>query len=365
MKICDKLRWIIRACGLFCAVLPACGQGSSWDAAIAKVSVRADLNRTPATAFVVAIQNRTAFLVTSAHVVAGDDSPMIEFRADPDHPRKANKRNIQGADSDHGLALLAVFNPPASVRALAPAGGTKPVADEAVWIAGYPNQVGSFLAPSTKIAAVKGQDLILTLQADEGFSGGPVVRHDGSVVGLIWGHTGSFGVAMVSDLVKLYLEGNGVVWDEVANAWWIGKWRAGKSETWPQAQTYDELLIDLEPTSDSQYPISGTMHYVKYLTGGVSMPMLAPDGPEDRSYCEVLHSIRGTSPRDLGQNPDKAEIIVDLEYLTTESKGNCSFLHVAPQGLNANRGTIQFYSKDHSTKAFLSESTALSLVRPQ
>ena|ERR1700733_272879 len=122
MKICEKLWWIIRTCGLFCAVLPACGQGSSWDAAIAKVSVRADLNKTPATAFVVAIRNQTAFLVTSAHVVAGDDSPMIEFRADPDHPQKANKRNFQGTDSDHGLALLEVSNPPASVRALAPAG---------------------------------------------------------------------------------------------------------------------------------------------------------------------------------------------------------------------------------------------------
>jgi len=216
MITCGKLSWIALLCSLFCGALPVCGQGSAWDAAIAKVSVRPDFNRTPATAFVVAIRNQTAFLVTSAHVIAGDDSPMIEFRADPDHPRKANKRDIQGSESDHGLALLAVSNPPASVRALAPAGGTKPMADEVVRIAGYPKQVGSFLAPSTRIAAVRGQDLILTLQADEGFSGGPVLREDGSVVsvvGLIWGHSGSFGVAMVSDLVKLYLEGNDLAWD--------------------------------------------------------------------------------------------------------------------------------------------------------
>jgi hypothetical protein len=212
MNICDKLRWTIRACGLFCAVLPACGQRSSWDMSIAKVSVRAELNRAPATAFVVAIRNQTAFLVTSAHVVAGDDSPMIEFRADPDHPQKAILRNIQGADPDHGLALLAVYNPPASVQALALAGGARPVAGQAVRIAGYPAQMGGFLAPSTTIAGVNGQDLILALQTDEGFSGGPVLREDGSVVGLVWGHSGSYGVAMVAELVKLYLDGNDLEW---------------------------------------------------------------------------------------------------------------------------------------------------------
>ena len=72
----------------------------------------------------------------------------------------------------------------------------------------------------------------------------------------------------------------------------------------------------------------------------------------------------GVSPRILGQNPAEAKIVVSLEYLTTESKGNCSFLQVAAQGLGAGRGTIEFYSKDHSTRAFLSESSALSLVRP-
>jgi len=363
MKICAKLRWIIRACGLIYTVLPACAQVPPWDSAIAKVSVRADLNRSSATAFVVAIQNQTALLVTSAHVVVGDDSPIIEFRADPNHSQKAAVRNIQGSDPDHGLALLVVNNPPGSVRALASAGGPRPVAGQTVRIAGYPAQVGGYLAPSTTIAGVNGQDLILSLQADEGFSGGPVLRQDGSVVGLVWGHSGSFGVAMAADLVKLYLEGNGVAWGE--NGWWLGKWRAGKNETWPQAQTYDDLLIDLELSSDGQYSITGTMHYVKYVAGGVHMPLLAPDGPADRSYCEVSHSIRGVPPKILGQNPAETKIVVELQYLTTESRGNCSFLQVVPQGLNAGHGTIEFYSRDRSARAFLSESSALSLVRPQ
>ena len=206
-----KSRWAVLAC-LLCAALPVCAHPQEWQAAIAKVTVRTDLNRTPGTAFVVAIGNQTAYLVTSAHVVAGDDSPILEFRADPDHSHKAAVRNIQGSDPDHGLALLTVSNPPTSVRALAPSAAAKAPAGDSVTIAGYPNEVGSFLAPHTTIAAAKGQDLVLSLHVDEGFSGGPVLRADGSVMGLIWGHTGSFGVAMVSDLVKLYLEGNDVTW---------------------------------------------------------------------------------------------------------------------------------------------------------
>src|SRR5579862_4074481 len=88
-----------------CAAPPLCAESQAWQAAIAKVTVRSDLNRTPGTAFVVAMRNQTAYLVTSAHVVAGDDSPTIEFRAAPDAPRKARTRNIQGVDPEHGLAL--------------------------------------------------------------------------------------------------------------------------------------------------------------------------------------------------------------------------------------------------------------------
>jgi hypothetical protein len=195
-----------------CAAPPLCAESQAWQAAIAKVTVRSDLNRTPGTAFVVAMRNQTAYLVTSAHVVAGDDSPTIEFRAAPDTPRKARTRNIQGVDPEHGLALLTVADPPASVRSLGPSSGAKLQVGESVAIGGYPNELGSFVMPSTTIASVRGQDLFLSSSADEGFSGGPVLRADGSVVGLIWGHTGSFGVAMVSDLIRLYLDGNDLMW---------------------------------------------------------------------------------------------------------------------------------------------------------
>ena len=213
MRILDeKLYSVVLVCCLVCGVLPARGQGAPWEAAIAKVTVSASLNRIPATAFVVAVRNQTAFLVTSAHVVEGDKSPMIEFRADPYHPIKAVTLNIQSSDPERGLALLAVSNPPASVRATVPAARSKPVAGEAVTFAGFPNLVGGFIAPPATIAAVTGLDMLLSLQADVGFSGGPVLRGDGSVVGLVWGNTGSFGAAVVSDLIRLYLDANGVTW---------------------------------------------------------------------------------------------------------------------------------------------------------
>jgi hypothetical protein len=99
-------------------------------------------------------------------------------------------------------------------------------------LAGYPNEVGGFATPSTTIASVRGQDLFLSSSADEGFSGGPVLRTDGSVVGLIWGNRGSFGVAMVSGLIKLYMDGNDVIWGSIPSLLWSNLVHAPQPADW-------------------------------------------------------------------------------------------------------------------------------------
>src|ERR1700722_15191836 len=77
------------------AGMSAFPQPSDWSTAIAKVEVKASLDRAAGTAFVVAIKGGNAYLVTSSHVVAGDSSPKITFQARPDHPVPATVKYPQ------------------------------------------------------------------------------------------------------------------------------------------------------------------------------------------------------------------------------------------------------------------------------
>jgi formylglycine-generating enzyme required for sulfatase activity len=171
------------------------------------VSVDAKLGRTPGTAFVVAVSGQTAFLVTCAHVVVEESSPRVEFRAAPLREFRATVRAREPGDNPRGLALLAVENVPAEVTALPLAATANPVEGERVIVAGFPRPGLRFLAPETTIAGYEGQDLTLSRETVEGFSGGPVLRGD-SAIGIIYGReAGGYGAALISDVVRAYLRG--------------------------------------------------------------------------------------------------------------------------------------------------------------
>jgi len=185
------------------------GQSASpgWQASIAKVSVDPKLERTPGTAFVVAVTGQTAYLVTCAHVAVDESSPRVEFRAAPLREFRATVRALEPGDNPRGLALLVVENVPAEVQALPLAASANPVEGERVVVAGFPRPGSRFLAPETTIAGYEGQDLTLSRETVEGFSGGPVLRGD-SAIGIVYGReAGGYGTALVSDTVRTYLRG--------------------------------------------------------------------------------------------------------------------------------------------------------------
>jgi len=178
-----------------------------WQAGIAKVSVDAKLGRTPGTAVVVSVSGQTAFLVTCAHVVVEESSPRVEFRAVPLREFRATVRAREPGDNPRGLALLVVENIPAEVQALPLAATANPVEGERVVVAGFPRPGLRFLAPETTVAGYEGQDLTLSRETVEGFSGGPVLRGD-SAIGIVYGReAGGYGAALVSDVVRTYLRG--------------------------------------------------------------------------------------------------------------------------------------------------------------
>jgi formylglycine-generating enzyme required for sulfatase activity len=199
-------------CGLLLASFCGFAQAPKWQAGIAKVDVKASLNRVPGTAFVVALKADTAYLVTSSHVIEGDSTPRISFLVDPDQTFPAAVRfpEFEG----RGLALLVVKSPPPGIVVLAEASVEAPVT-ASVGVAGFPSSVGGFTFDPTTIASRTSGDIFLSRDTDEGFSGGPVLI-DGRVVGLIYGHAQGRGIAVASSRVRVYLNDNGISWGIVS-----------------------------------------------------------------------------------------------------------------------------------------------------
>ena len=188
---------------------PASAQAPSWVSGVAKVRVRQALGRPPATAFVVGVGQDTVWLVTSAHVVAGDQAPKIEFAAAPNRSYDATIRAFEG-DDERGLALLAVAGAPSGISVLARS--AEPVAlGNPVTVGGYPASGPSLASVDTAIAIVSGRDLLLREETEEGFSGGPVLKND-AVVGIVYGREGRRGKALGASSIAPFLEGNGIVW---------------------------------------------------------------------------------------------------------------------------------------------------------
>jgi hypothetical protein len=209
-------RFPCRLIGVFVLLLgqwPAWGQTPTWRAGVAKVIVRADLYREPGTAFVVALQDSTAVLVTSEHVVEGDSSPLIEFAAAPLRQYSSTVRNPQVRDTHglHGLAVLVVNNPPTGITVLQQSSSEAKQEDNVI-AAGYPAPIGELtVTDTTTVGGIRGGDLVLNRETGKGYSGGPVLRN-GSVVGLVFGVEGHFGLAVPAADIRTYLHAQGLLW---------------------------------------------------------------------------------------------------------------------------------------------------------
>ena len=184
----------------------AYSQTPEWYAAVAEISVSGADNSVPGTGFVVAIENKTAYIITCAHVASEGKNLLVTFVADPAVPHPAVKVDLDGDDRVHGLAFLAVESPPPTVRLLPISSGKRPVQGDGVSIAGFPTTYGSFLAPATTIAGFIGSDIVLSQDAEMGYSGGPVVV-GAQAIGMIFGHKDGHGEAIPSEVLSSYVDG--------------------------------------------------------------------------------------------------------------------------------------------------------------
>jgi len=203
--------WVMLAAGLLCAAGSLWSQAQAWQAGVAQVTAK---DKSPGTGFVVSLRAGRAYLVTLAHVVAGDPSPSVVFVVDPDKkPYPAQLLDLQEAEEGDRskLALLAVQYPPAGVQAIEPATEPAVALGTAVMVAGFPSTIGRFSVLPAHVVSVKGLDLYLSPVTVEGYSGGPVLL-EGRAVGMVFGYLDKYGGAVPATAVELYLRGLDITW---------------------------------------------------------------------------------------------------------------------------------------------------------
>ena len=185
----------------------ASGQMPDWRNGILLVEAN---GRSPGTGFIVALRDGLAYVVTCAHVVAGDGRPMVTFNADRE--KRQYPAELRDADRGTDLALLVVKAPPGDAVAVEPRPGPVPSEGTDVLAAGYPGETGArFAVLRGAISAVSDTGLSISPAPDEGFSGGPVVS-DGRVIGVVSEHTRTFAKAIPRGVVERYLQGQRVEW---------------------------------------------------------------------------------------------------------------------------------------------------------
>jgi formylglycine-generating enzyme required for sulfatase activity len=161
------------------------------------------------TGFIVKLEPLMAYIVTAAHVVAGDSEPTIYFAARRNVPVTGRVvKNDLGLD----VSLLLVQgrdNLPAGTLAIGLARGQTIKRGEQVATIGFPAGLGDWAVTSSTIGTQEGSKLTLSGTIAEGNSGGPVLRGD-NVVAMITSVQGIAGLAIPALFLDYTLKGWGV-----------------------------------------------------------------------------------------------------------------------------------------------------------
>ncbi len=185
---------------------------NAWKSGVVKITTTTGQT---GTGFIVRVEEDMVYIITAAHVIAGDNQPNVEF---------FTKRNVsvKGAvlpgaevnDDLRGLALVVVrekANIPPGVMALAFGTSADMVAggEEAVVI-GHPGGGGNWAVLKRNISNRVGRDLSLDPGVPSRFSGGPIMVKN-NVVGIMMSNQDGFAKGITHKSVLNYLEGFGVV----------------------------------------------------------------------------------------------------------------------------------------------------------
>ena len=163
------------------------------------------------TGFIVRIEQEKVFIITVAHVIAGDSQPEVEFFSNRNVSVKSAV--LPGAelnDDLRGLALVVVkgkVHIPDGVMALPFGKSVDLVAGgEEALVIGHPSSGGDWAILKRHISNRIGRDIALYPNVKSRFSGGPIiVGHH--VVGIVMSKREGFGLGITHKSVLNYLEG--------------------------------------------------------------------------------------------------------------------------------------------------------------
>jgi S1-C subfamily serine protease len=167
------------------------------------------------TGFIVRVEQEVVYIITAAHVIAGDNQPEVEFFTKRNVPVKSAV--LPGAelnDDLRGLALVVVrgkVHIPDGVTVLPFGKSVDLVAGgEEALVIGHPSSGGDWAILKRHISNRIGRDIALDPNVGSRFSGGPIIVGD-HVVGIVMSRREGFGLGITHKSVLNYLEGFSVV----------------------------------------------------------------------------------------------------------------------------------------------------------
>lgn len=172
------------------------------------------------TGFIVRLEANTAYIVTAAHVVAGDTHPKVEFLTKQAMRVTAEVLGLEGDDEVRGLALMVVRgaeNLPEGITALSLAAAARLSGGEEILVIGFPRNAGPWALIKGNISSRQGRDIFFSPSVDSGHSGGPVF-HSGKVVGMVSAGNQSVGRGVTAKSIQDYIEGFEITTQESASS---------------------------------------------------------------------------------------------------------------------------------------------------
>jgi len=167
------------------------------------------------TGFIVRVEPEILYIITAAHVIAGDPQPEVEFFSKRNVP--LNGTVLPGAelnDDLRGLALVVVRGKtdiPDGVAVL-PFGKSDELVSggEEALVIGHPGDGGDWAILKRHISNRIGRDISLDPNVNARFSGGPIIVGD-HIVGIVMSTREGFGLGITHKSILNYLEGFRVV----------------------------------------------------------------------------------------------------------------------------------------------------------
>lgn len=164
------------------------------------------------TGFIVRADKDVAYIITAAHVVAGDTHPRVEFFTKRNKPVAAEVLGLEGDDEVRGLALLVVKGAdalPHGITALSLAGTTRLTGAEDILVIGSSRNAGPWALIKGNISSRQGRDIFFSPSIDSGHSGGPIFQ-GGKVVGIVGSGSQAIGRGITAGSIEDYMEGFGI-----------------------------------------------------------------------------------------------------------------------------------------------------------